>query len=47
MIDERKMLKELVDYEAKIVENGDLEECVTISDIIRWIVEQPQINTPN
>ena len=43
MVDERKMIMKLIEYEAKLAEEGRLEECVTISDIIRWIVEQPKI----
>ena len=43
MVDERKMVIKLIEYEAKLAEEGRLEECVTISDIIRWIVEQPKI----
>lgn len=43
MVDERKMVKELIEYQKNIAENGDLEECVTICDIIRWVVEQPKV----
>ena len=43
MVDERKMIIKLIKYAAKLAEEGRLEECVTISDIIRWIVEQPKI----
>ena len=43
MVDERKMVIKLIEYEKKLAEQGRLEECVTICDIIRWIVEQPKI----
>ena len=43
MVDERKMVKELIEYQKNIAENGDLEECVTVCDIIRWVVERPKV----
>ena len=42
MVDERKMVKELIEYQEKMVNIGHLEECVTVADIIRWVVEQPK-----
>lgn len=43
MIDERKMVKELIEYQKNIADDGYLEDCVTICDIIRWVVEQPKV----
>ena len=47
MIDERKMLLELISYQKRLVQDGNIEECVTIADIIRWIAEQPQVTKSN
>ena len=38
------MVKELIEYQKNIAEDGDLEDCVTICDIIRWVVEQPKVD---
>lgn len=43
MVDERKMILELISYQERLVRNGNIEDSVPICDIIKWIAEQPQV----